>query len=582
MFAIVVLPAAAATAQAGWLIDAEKYHVSAHGQLACGECHTETGKGERHPDPLEVTRSPRDFFDPHQCAACHDDVLDDIAEGGHGGEAVTPWRSLKDCLECHDPHYEKNTRNSGEKVDLTWPAEKKCSHCHEYEATLPDPAPENRECLDCHYRTTRDQTETHRQITDLCFHCHAAPLDTEDSWFRYPLVAPSEYASTPHAMVNCLVCHPRAAAYEHSAQPLGDCVQCHPPHDEKTAHDAHAIVACGACHLKGVTPVKDAAAGGIRWQKPPFDTGYSRIHEMAAPQKEESCMVCHAQGNALGAAAMVLPAKSVLCMPCHTATFSVSDAVTALSLVLFLAGLMAAGAIWFSGGEAGLGLVRKSLQTTRALARALFSRRLVPILMALFLDGLLQRRLFRVSRERWLLHAMIFYPFVFRFLWGLTGLIASLAWPQWTGTWVLVDKNHPFTAFLFDFTAFGAIIGIIGMFLLRRHHREAGNIANLPPADWPAYALLGGIIFVGFLLEGMRMSMTGSPGGAPYAFMGDLLARLLAGVELTGVYGYVWHLHAVLTGAFLVYLPFSRMFHMLTAPVVLAMNAATKSHKKGD
>jgi len=41
----------------------------------------------------------------------------------------------------------------------------------------------------------------------------------------------------------------------------------------------------------------------------------------------------------------------------------------------------------------------------------------------------------------------------------------------------------------------------------------------------------------------------------------------------------VWYLHAVLSGAFLVYLPFSRMFHMIVAPVSLAMNAADKALK---
>jgi nitrate reductase gamma subunit len=83
----------------------------------------------------------------------------------------------------------------------------------------------------------------------------------------------------------------------------------------------------------------------------------------------------------------------------------------------------------------------------------------------------------------------------------------------------------------------------------------------------------------GFILEGMRMSMTGSPVGASYAFVGDAIGRLLAGVELTGIYGYLWYLHAMLTGAFLIYLPFSRMLHMISAPVVLAMNAAS-DHRK--
>jgi nitrate reductase gamma subunit len=122
------------------------------------------------------------------------------------------------------------------------------------------------------------------------------------------------------------------------------------------------------------------------------------------------------------------------------------------------------------------------------------------------------------------------------------------------------------------------ILGIIGMLIMRRQSRREDSLVGLPPADWPAYALLGGVMIVGFILEGMRMAMTGSPSGAPYAFLGDAVSRMLAGTSLTGLYGYVWYLHAILTGAFVVYLPFSRMFHMIMAPVALAMNAASKQH----
>jgi nitrate reductase gamma subunit len=122
------------------------------------------------------------------------------------------------------------------------------------------------------------------------------------------------------------------------------------------------------------------------------------------------------------------------------------------------------------------------------------------------------------------------------------------------------------------------IVGVVGMIIRRVQKRSDAGFSGLPAADWPAYALLGGLILTGFVLEGMRMAMTGSPGGASYAFVGDAISRLLAGFELTGIYGYGWYLHAVLTGAFIVYLPFSRMLHMLMAPVVLAMNAAADHH----
>jgi nitrate reductase gamma subunit len=111
----------------------------------------------------------------------------------------------------------------------------------------------------------------------------------------------------------------------------------------------------------------------------------------------------------------------------------------------------------------------------------------------------------------------------------------------------------------------------------RLHGRKKHTVIKLPAVDWPAYAFLGGIMLVGFLLEGMRMAMTGSPDGAAYAFVGDAISRLLYTSNLTGIYGYVWYLHAGLTGAFVAYLPFSQLFHMIMAPVSVTIKASYRS-----
>ena len=272
---------------------------------------------------------------------------------------------------------------------------------------------------------------------------------------------------------------------------------------------------------------------------------------------------------------MVLPAKSMICMPCHAATLSVGDPLTLLCVILFIVGMLAAGSVWFAGGDRPERIGRKLLMAMGAVTSSIFSIRVYAILKSLLLDGLLQMRLFRVSKKRWLLHALIFYPIFFRFAWGISALVSSLWFAECSATWLLLDKNHPLTAFSFDLCGSMVIIGVIGMIIGRVRKRSAVKLSGLPPVDWLAYALLGGIILGGFVLEGMRIAMAGSPGGAPYAFVGDAISRLLAGIELTGVYGYIWYLHAILTGAFVAYLPFSRMFHVIMAPIGLAINAAS-------
>jgi nitrate reductase gamma subunit len=569
------------TADAAWLIDAERFHGGAHGQLSCRDCHEDINDKKRHPDPANVNKALKDFFQPEQCTTCHEDVAIDIAGGSHAGQAATPWQRFDNCIGCHDPHDQVSSGASISKPDLEQPAAVKCSRCHKFQAELPDFSDEDRACLQCHLSVSGDDPQAAEKTAYLCWHCHSS-TSRQPGWqtSSHPLIDAAHYASTPHADVACMVCHPRAAEFGHSDQPVGDCKPCHRPHDEKTAHDAHAAVTCGACHLQSVTPVRDPDRQYIGWRKPRYANRISPIHQMQTPEIEASCRACHSEGNSIGAAALVLPAKSIICMPCHTATFSIGDTVTVLSLILFFAGLFAAGSVWFSGGDPSAGSGRKVTTSIGAVFGSIFSRQFFVIIKSLILDGLLQRRLFRVSRERWLLHALIFYPFMFRFVWGLSALFASLWRPEWPATWVMLNKNHPLSAFLFDLSAMVVMLGIVGMMMRRLQKRSDKKISGLPKADWAAYSLLGSIIIVGFILEGMRMAMTGSPNGASFAFVGDAISRMLAGFDLTGIYGYVWYLHAILTGAFLVYLPFSRMFHMIIAPVSLAINAAADHHKE--
>jgi len=561
--------------EGSWLIDHERFHVSDHGQLSCQDCHIDISEKSRHPDPVDVNRSLTDFFQPNQCAACHEDTIEEIDEGRHAGQDALPWQRFDICIECHNPHYQTHESDDAVGPILNRPAKEKCSQCHDYQAELPEFADEDQPCLQCHLAVSGDESRTTRQIADLCFLCHSTENRQANS---FPLIDKAQYASTPHSDVNCLVCHPRAAAFGHGDQAPGECRQCHWPHDEKKTHDLHSAVTCGTCHLNGVEPVRDSGNGPIVWHSPRRADRVSSIHQIQLPQKDESCRSCHTRGNTIGAAAMVFPAKSVICMPCHAATLSVGDTVTALSLLLFCAGLVIIGSVWFSGGNQMVGTRLKLAQSIRAVFGTIFSMRIFAIINSLIMDGLLQRRLFLISKERWLLHALVFYPFLFRFIWGVFALLASLQWPQWSGTWAMLDKNDPLTAFLFDLSGMVVIVGVIGMIIRRVEQRSEAAFSELPAADWPAYALLGGIMIAGFVLEGMRMAMTGSPGEAPYAFIGDAISRMLTGFELTGIYGYVWYLHAVLTGAFIVYLPFSRMLHIVMAPLVLAMNAADKRH----
>jgi nitrate reductase gamma subunit len=566
---------------ASWLINAERYHVSAHGQNSCQDCHSEIADKSLHPDPAEVNKTLRDFYRPDQCTACHEDVLEDADEGTHGGEQILDRQEFNFCIGCHDPHSQLSYSDTANQIDLKRPKQKKCSICHEQQLELPEFSAEDENCMSCHRSVDPENGSAAGYISNLCFHCHGKSVATKQSG-GFPLIDTSAYNTTIHTDISCTTCHLQAVDFPHASQELDDCRQCHLPHDEKVAHDAHIRVSCEACHLNQVSPVKALDGGKIQWQIDRQPNEISAIHTMVSSNEGVFCRRCHFAGNTIGAVAMVLPAKSVMCMPCHAATFSVGDTTTLLSLFIFGIGILGTASIWFSGSLVGVaesGVGSKLLKTIQALLVVIFSSRIFSVIKVLILDGLLQRRLFRISRFRWLIHSLIFFPFLIRFCWGLIALVASVWLPEWQGAWVMLDKNHPVTALFFDLSGMLVILGV-ALILLRKYVQGSeGKLEGLPAADWTAYSLMGGIIIVGFILESMRIAMTGTPQGSQYAVLGYAISRVFKEVNLTGIYGYMWYVHAIFTGAFGAYLPFSRMFHMIMAPVSLAMNAAAQKHR---
>jgi nitrate reductase gamma subunit len=102
-------------------------------------------------------------------------------------------------------------------------------------------------------------------------------------------------------------------------------------------------------------------------------------------------------------------------------------------------------------------------------------------------------------------------------------------------------------------------------------------MGDLPAPGRGMTLLLGLIVIVGFILEGLRIAMTGWPEGANYAVIGYSISLMLKGMTgITNIYGPVWYIHAILTGAFVAMIPFTRMIHMLTAPVVLIAGARSR------
>ena len=582
--ALLVLLFSLTDAQASWLLNPAQFHASAHGQIACTDCHGQVTEQSRHPKPDNVGKNEKDFFKADQCLDCHDQVMDNLDRGIHGALKVKNADEYSYCLGCHDPHTQSRL---GENRIKTYrsdrPVQEQCGACHKKMSTLPPFSQEDAACMACHRTRNPGNPQDIQGTQRLCFHCHGkgASAAQEETAKHIPLMGQKSYTGTPHADLACTACHKDAAAFGHNRQESVNCRRCHPPHNEKVTHDAHWGISCQACHLQGIVPFRDSDASGLLWRRDVDVTDLSILHQMHLDKGEASCKRCHFAGNNLGAAAMVLPAKGILCMPCHTATFSLGDTLSIAALVVFLFGMALFVSVLLTGtmsSIAGKNPLLKLLQALFNMLGAILSPRIVPIVKALFWDVFLQRRLYRRSPGRWFIHGLIFYPFVLRFFWGMAALVGSLRAPENPIIWEMINKNHPLTAFLFDLTGIMILAGIVSAWTrgaLQKRTRPAGT----PPQDRIALGLIGATVLIGFLLEGMRIVMAGHPPYAGYSFAGYFVSLWFSPSRgLPEVYSAVWYIHAALTGAFIAYIPFSRLLHMILAPVVISINAVSAAH----
>jgi len=577
-------PSASASAgeyetQFSWFIDAAQYTASAHGKLHCNQCHEAVEKLETHPSPENVTKLPESFFTLKQCAGsdCHENTLKDLEKNQHGRIQFKNREKYDFCIDCHNPHLTQISLKDDSRLSKIEGRDQ----CIYEDGELINPSEacsKDEDCLVCHKQVTDNIELAVVRESDLCFKCHDRKGDIHRSTRKpvIPPMDPAEYRKSDHSEIRCTQCHTKSASFEHQKQVVG-CRDCHLPHDEEMTHDTHASINCEACHLPGKVVKAVIPGGGVEWEKDKrMKKALVTVHDLVSTEKDDNCLRCHISENSIGAASMILPPKSVICISCHTATFTVGDRVSAITLIAFLLVIFGLFSVWMSGGRRwnkADGFILKLRDLTLIILKVLFSIRVFQIIKAVFFDAIIQRKLFHQSKIRWLAHSLILHGFLIRIVWGLCALVISLIWPEWQPVWSMLNKNYPLVAFLFDFTGVMIISGVI-IILLRKLFTKSRKWPGLPKQEWLSLSLIGSIIILGFVLEGMRISMTTEIPGKQFAYLGFAISQLFDNMKgLTDIYGYFWYLHAILTGAFIIWLPFSRMFHIVMAPVTIAINA---------
>lgn len=302
-----------------------------------------------------------------------------------------------------------------------------------------------------------------------------------------------------------------------------------------------------------------------------------------------------------------------------------------IALVIFGAGLIYKLSTWFRFSLdpeiRKVSAVKRLNAAVKGLLSTLFSARIIPLLKVFVLDVLFQLRTLKEDTLRWLMHILIYWGFVLLLLFhALDSVISENLFSYYYAT------LNPYLL-LRDLFGFMVIAGV-GIAFYRRVFMKLPRLQT-SLMDRYAIAIVAVIIVSGFLLSGLKITSytryqemvdeyaslededdlnaletvwvkdygVVSPNiEAPFdedllesgyefneescvachsrpqtAFFSYLASRILkpAAISLdeAGVTSLLWYIHFLACFIGLAYLPFSKMFHIVTGPLSLMANA---------
>jgi nitrate reductase gamma subunit len=297
----------------------------------------------------------------------------------------------------------------------------------------------------------------------------------------------------------------------------------------------------------------------------------------------------------------------------HDLRLTIFWIVHLILLGLFGAELVFVLSVWFKARVPGLppdaSRWRKLGEAARFLLGLIFSRRIWTLLQALFVDGMVHRRLYRADVRRWAVHIAVFGSWlVLGVLSTITGVVVEIlpllgmSPPEVARLPVLGHLYHAdvwWVALLNELLGLVVLAGMV-LVIYRRYIRKDPQLRTLP-ADSIVIGLLALIAFSGFPAETFRLlaNYTTTTGtfapdptmlpaekyppalynvwGPQWGFAGYLSAAALGALRMSPQ---IWDLlrnisfwlHFVVVAALLFTLPFTRFFHVIMSPLIAAYN----------
>lgn len=259
-----------------------------------------------------------------------------------------------------------------------------------------------------------------------------------------------------------------------------------------------------------------------------------------------------------------------------------------LAILLFFVGVFIKMSLWFKGGIEGVGklsIVRKIGYIINYTVKILFSKKIIKILQVILLDIILQRRILRESMLRWVMSISL--------TWGFLGHLFLF----YLGILLNIGKDVPWYALLRELSGVMIFIGIF-IAIYRRFIVRAPQLKS-KSSDRIAIILLALIMVLGYLFSGVGLIAAKSgginivqevekninygvaiesaenPNIEKYSFVSYAVENMLKGLNLPWnlIYLILVYSHVIISIIFIIYIPWSKFFHMFIAPLVLIINS---------
>ena len=437
-----------------------------------------------------------------------------------------------------------------------------------------EPEPDPLVCLDCHRSVNINTNEGVFASQAFCLDCHKEKSCTKrvekTQVSLQVLEADFHQNQKNHKFIACINCHTDVARSPHKTLTGVTCKECHPLHGVAQAGDPHLRVACQACHFKSESV--ELAKNQVKLAH--VDKAGKPIaltdHLLEDMEDEKTCEKCHYSDNQVGASAVVLPSKGAICILCHNTSLTMGSPLFGVASLIFLLGIFITLRFWFMGSvqKEEHSLHKKIALTSESIWQTIFSKQIFAILKLLILDIIFQRRILKENVSRWSMHSLIFSAILLRFFLALFTGVSFFVNPEGEWAMALMNKNSPFTAFAGDFLGLCILSGILWA-VAQRYFFKPEHVKT-EEQDNIALVIIGLLIVLGFLTEGVRILMTGIPGDtAIYAFVGYFISLILSifGLEGTSIYPILWYAHGIVAALFVAYLPFGKMRHVFNTPL---------------